>query len=403
MANPPLPERPVRILTVIHTHWSRNAGGPRVQYELSEEWAKLGVGCEKFSAEDAFPGRPGPWDKLPPFFADRAAAFVRENADRFDVIDAHQTDLPCPKSALGFSGLLVARSVGLIPLYHEALRRLDRKDLLSVWGPRLVAGAVLGLPRAVSGRERRRRRTADVEPSLRAADLINVCNRDEERYVADVFRMGGKCVRFPFGLSDNARERFAAADRSPGERLRAREVVFVGNWESRKGSRDWWKIVRGVQRLVPDASFRWLGTTVDRGHILRRLGVADEPRLSVVPRYDNADLPHLLGGATVGAFPSYIEGFPFAVLEKQAAGLPVVAYDAPGAREMLGPDRLVPPGDTAEMAGKLAALLTSSAAEYATAAAAARAAVEHLRWPAIARDTLAIYEARLAALRADRR
>ena len=39
---------------------------------------------------------------------------------------------------------------------------------------------------------------------------------------------------------------------------------------------------------------------------------------------------------SAGAFPSHCEGFPFGVLEMLAAGLPVVAYRAPGAPMMIG-------------------------------------------------------------------
>src|SRR4051812_25303892 len=106
----------MRILTVIHTVWSKKLGGPRGQYELSEEWRRSGAICEKFSYEDAFPNAPSASDRLPACFADRAVAFVQQNAGRFDIIDAHQTDLPVTKGVLGFSGLLVARSVGLMPL-----------------------------------------------------------------------------------------------------------------------------------------------------------------------------------------------------------------------------------------------------------------------------------------------
>src|SRR4051812_4521663 len=108
----------LRILTIIHTPWSRSLGGPRPQFELSAEWVKLGHVCEKFSLEDAFPDGRRPRGVR---FADRAGAFVRANAGRFDVIDCHQTDLPFLKANLGFAGLLVARSVGLMPLYAEIL------------------------------------------------------------------------------------------------------------------------------------------------------------------------------------------------------------------------------------------------------------------------------------------
>jgi len=44
-----------RILMVIHTPWTPNLGGPRVQLELADELRAMGHEVEKFSYEDAFP------------------------------------------------------------------------------------------------------------------------------------------------------------------------------------------------------------------------------------------------------------------------------------------------------------------------------------------------------------
>ena len=44
---------------------------------------------------------------------------MRQHADRFDVVDALIGSLPQAKERLGFTGLLVARSVGLYRLYDQ--------------------------------------------------------------------------------------------------------------------------------------------------------------------------------------------------------------------------------------------------------------------------------------------
>src|SRR5947209_17738731 len=104
--------RPLRILMVCHMPWSRNLGGARVQVELADEFRALGHQVEKFSYEDAFPkGRSRLGDLLDPrAFPRRARAFVQNRRADFDVIDAHQGNLPYSKPDLGFSGLLVVRS-----------------------------------------------------------------------------------------------------------------------------------------------------------------------------------------------------------------------------------------------------------------------------------------------------
>jgi hypothetical protein len=83
-----------------------------------------------------------------------------------------------------------------------------------------------------------------------------------------------------------------------------------------------------------------------------------------------------------------------------AAGLPVVAYDAPGPREMLSDiDRslLTPVGDPYSLASKVLALLDDSDERQRLSARAA-ATAEKFIWSDIAAQTLLAYAARLPAL-----
>ena len=61
--------------------------------------------------------------------------------------------------------------------------------------------------------------------------------------------------------------------------------------------------------------------------------------LSCRPTFEEADLPSLLADCAVALFPSYVEGFGLAVLEQLAAGLPTIAYDVPGPRQILDSQR----------------------------------------------------------------
>jgi glycosyltransferase involved in cell wall biosynthesis len=310
--------------------------------ELAEELRALGHEVEKWSYEDAFPATTSPihggkggklarrlraYVQSNRSFAAQAVAHVREHGHRFDVIEAHQTDLPVPKRELGFSGLLVARSVGLIPAY-EAFARAAASRWPEPFSLRQVARRLLTLP----GTRRRRR---DVDASLAAADLINVSSSDDLATVAGAMGYGSKVVLFPFGLSAARRQSFADTRATLADRRAAKTVAFIGTWNSRKGARDWPRIVEAVLAREPAARFRFLGTGFDREYVLRDFSPAVRPALEIVPSYRSEELPGLLATATVGAFPGYLEGFGFAVLELLAAGLPTVAYDAPGPRDML--------------------------------------------------------------------
>jgi glycosyltransferase involved in cell wall biosynthesis len=81
-----------------------------------------------------------------------------------------------------------------------------------------------------------------------------------------------------------------------------------------------------------------------------------------------------------------------------AAGLPVTAYDTPGARSMLQPPDLVEPGDTEAMARRIAALLLDRRARL-EARRDAQAVAGRFRWSEIAAATSELYLRRLERLR----
>jgi glycosyltransferase involved in cell wall biosynthesis len=394
----------LRVLMVIHTEWSPNLGGPRAQIELGDELVAMGDHVEKFSYEDAFPpvppARRGSALRMRDFlrsnrsFAARAREHVRAHGHRFDVIDANQTDLPFPKRDLGFSGLLVARSVGMIPAYEEFERWSSRR-----WPEPLSARRLAYRALTWPGH---RRRLRDVERSFRHADLINVSNRDDLETVGHDMGFGGKVVMFPFGLPEARRLAFRDARAGVAERLAARTVAFIGAWNSRKGARDWPEIARRVRERVPDARFLLLGTGHDREYVLAGFDPADRAGIEVVPRYESRDLPALLAGATVGAFPGYLEGFGFSVLEKLAAGLPTVTYDAPGPRDTmshLASPAMVPAGDAAAFASRVAGLLTVSPEDYAELSDDSLRAAARLSWREITAATRETYLRRLGEVK----
>jgi glycosyltransferase involved in cell wall biosynthesis len=88
------------------------------------------------------------------------------------------------------------------------------------------------------------------------------------------------------------------------------------------------------------------------------------------------DMPAFLGGLDGFVLPSLKEGFPNVLLEAMEVGLPAVASDIPGAREMLGgTGLLVPAGDAPGLAGALGRL-AGDAALRRTLGEAARRRVE---------------------------
>ena len=381
-------KQPLKILMLLHMPWTRNLGGSRVQLELAEEFCKLGHEVEKFDYYDAFPeakssSRLG--ELFRPSFSLKAKAFVQANAHRFDIIDAHQGNLPYSKQELGFKGLLVARSVGLYAFYEEFSRLENIKN-----PPRKLKTQLGNFLRSWNYK----RELPFYPRSLQTCDIINLPNYDELAYVSDVLNLGDKCVVFPFGLTQERYQKFKQAIKSSEARLANKQIAFIGSWGSRKGSRDWGEIITQVKRNIPNAKFLFLGTGLSREKVLQDLNLPLCDWIDIIPQYESEELPILLSGATVGAFPSYIEGFPFAVLEKLASGLPTVAYDVPGPREtlrILDDSLLISVGNIDQFANKLVSLLHLNLESYTYLSNKCLDIGSNFSWQKIAKQTLEVY------------
>ncbi len=381
----PTADKPLRILMIVNLPWDSRLGATRVWMELAEQWRAAGHTVDKFSLSDAFPGVRAArvtFALRQLAFMRKAAAFVKEHGHRFDVIDALIGTLPYSKAQLGFSGIIVARSVGLYLLYDQFEQSVPQR-----W-PRPRQGKLVG--RLLYGFTRRRHLQAS-ERAVRNADLINVPNEEEATCLRKEFGATRRIVVIPYGLTNTAA--LANAQREPAARLREKRICFIGMWGARKGAYDWRRIIERVRAEVPDAQFRFLGTMIAAEAVRNDLGPAAEG-VELVSDYQPDELPALLAGCTAGAFPSYVEGFGLAVIEQLAAGIPVVAYDTAGPRDILKerfPELLVPISDTDGFAAALCRLLRSTPDEYAALSGESNAAVAKYAWAPIAHETLGHY------------
>jgi len=132
-------------------------------------------------------------------------------------------------------------------------------------------------------------------------------------------------------------------------------------------------------RLVPGKGIDDLISALPPGAGLRVLGDGpDLPRLQALAREKRVeftgwtdDVSEAMRGATVAAFPSRLgEGSPVAVIEAMMAGLPVVATDVGGTREIIEDGVtgwLVPPGNLPALAARLDRILGNPDAARAVA------------------------------------
>jgi glycosyltransferase involved in cell wall biosynthesis len=390
------PTKPLRILVIVNLPWDPRLGANRVWLELGEQWRAMGHVVERFTLSEAFPDAPkssAHQALRQMLFPRKAAAFLRRNADRFDVVDALIGTLPFSKMRLGFRGLVVARSVGLYRLYERFRKVAEQRwpQPRGSFAGRLLYGFM------------RRRSWQYSERSVRHADLLNVPNQAEQECLrADVNPQLPVLVQ-PYGLDVQRARALRDAAASIAQRLQEKQICFVGMWSPRKGAHDWGKIIAGVRAEFPEARLKFLGTMADEAKVRADLGSDSAANCQFIRDYQPEDLPALLADCTVGAFPSYVEGFGLAVIEQLAAGVPVVAYDTAGPADILQtnfPELLVASGDVEDFSTSLRRVLRMNADQYGQLGARSLATAARFSWPEIARDTIAAYRKRLAELSA---
>lgn len=376
---------------IVNLPWDPRLGAVRVWTELSEQWKKAGHTVEKFCLTDAFP-KPTSSRGLSVlrqawFFPYRAARYVRRYGGRFDIIDCLIGTLPFAKRKLRFNGLLVARSVGLYRSYEQFLRLTWER-----W-PDQPRGKFLGrLFYRFTARHVWRNSTR----AISHCDVINLPNDEEKRFLREAPVRDKPVIVQPYGLNERNRAAFVAATQPAEVRLKRKEICFIGMWSLRKGARDWPDIVRHIRSAVPEAQFIFLGTMTDEAAVLKDLRLTGNDGVRCIASYDPDELPALLSSCAVGLFPSYIEGFGIAVLEQLACGIPTVAYDVPGPRQIIRANQaklLTPPGDARAMADRAVEILRMDAKGYVALAADCHSIAEQFRWEGIAADTLQQYRA----------
>ena len=379
------PDKPLRILMIVNLPWDSRLGASRVWMELAEQWRAAGHTVEKFSLSDAFPGVRATrvtFALRQLLFRRKAAAFVKQHAQQFDVIDALIGTLPYSKHELGFSGIIVARSVGLYLLYDRFELSVPQR-----W-PRPPQGKLIG--RLLYGFTRRKLLQAS-DRSVRTADVVSVPNEEEAACIRKEFVADRRVVVMAYGLTNG--DQLAAAQRPAQFRLQQKRICFIGMWSARKGAYDWRRIIERVRAEIPDAAFRFVGTMVAPDAVRADLGPAAED-VELVSDYQPEELPALLADCTVGAFPSYVEGFGLAVIEQLAAGIPTVSYDTAGPRDIERdalPELLVPLGEIDAFAASLCRVLRSTPEEYAALSRRSMAAGSRYSWSDIAAETLQHY------------
>jgi glycosyltransferase involved in cell wall biosynthesis len=175
-------------------------------------------------------------------------------------------------------------------------------------------------------------------------------------------------VRFPTVIPNGVAEVPVPGPATP-ERARSEgegvTVLFVGRLRTRKAVAVLVEAWCEVVAAAPSATLVLLGDGEQRARLAERvlaLRLSESVRLAgAVPR---GETERWLRSADVFCLPSTYEGFPLAILEAMACGLPVVATAVAGVPEAVADGRtglLVPPEDAGALAAALLRLVRDPA------------------------------------------
>ncbi len=225
----------------------------------------------------------------------------------------------------------------------------------------LVVTRHLDFPLGFASRWKYRAANGFIAVSHRVAAAVRAAGVAESRI--SVVHNGVDLAQYRGGRANTLRQ----AHGIPADAL---VVACVGAFTQQK---DHATLLTAWAALAPARPHAWLVLLGDgplRPAIEARIREPSVPRVVLAGFRD--DLPAVLPDADVVALTSRNEGLPLAVLEAQAAGLPVVATDAGGTAEILDQTcgRVVAIGDAPAVAGALAALIDDRELRQRLAAAA---------------------------------
>lgn len=177
----------------------------------------------------------------------------------------------------------------------------------------------------------------------------------------------------------------------------AGRVLFIGRPEPRKGLP---VLLRAFALLPPGLELELVGVhAAEVGALVDGLPPQLMDRVHAYGRISDHDRRDLMARADVLCAPSLGgESFGLVVVEGMAAGLPVVASDIPGYRDVLPVEagRLVRPGDERALAAELDGLLADGDLRRQLGEAG-RHAAERFDWSVVAEEVVAVYEEVLAS------
>ena len=176
-------------------------------------------------------------------------------------------------------------------------------------------------------------------------------------------------------------------------------VLYTGVLRARKGLFDLIKCAIIVSKIIPDAKFVICGT----GPLLQKLkeqvkSAGLEQKVVFLGRVDRKKLIKIYQGATIYVVSSIYEGLPTVLLEAMACGLPVVATDIGGNRDLISSNvngLLVPPRSPEIMAQMIMELWNDEKLRKKLGDCARKTIMKKYTWDMITDNFINVYESLL--------
>jgi glycosyltransferase involved in cell wall biosynthesis len=173
-------------------------------------------------------------------------------------------------------------------------------------------------------------------------------------------------------------------------------VLYTGVLRARKGLFDLIKCANLVNKMIPDIRFVICGD----GPLLQKLkvqvrNVGLEEQVIFLGRVDRKKLVELYQNASIHIVPSIYEGLPTVLLEAMACGIPVVATNIGGNRDIISSGvngLLVPPQSPEKMAKMIVMLWDDESLRKKIGSNARKTILEKYTWDIIVNNYLNIYE-----------
>jgi glycosyltransferase involved in cell wall biosynthesis len=177
-----------------------------------------------------------------------------------------------------------------------------------------------------------------------------------------------------------------------------RIILFVGRLYSRKGLPT---LLQAAQKVVKDSKntqFVISGEGFKQNEeklrkLTRQYGIEDN--VSFIGYFPDEKLPNLYAAADIFVLPALYENFPFAILEAQSTGLPVVSTRVGGIPELIIDNHtglLVDPGDHEQLADAIMKLLQDSSFAQELGRKARQVIEEKFALPLVTSQVVDLYQ-----------